>query len=36
VNGTPTFVVNGEVVVGSGALRAAVERQIEKARVAKR
>jgi protein-disulfide isomerase len=36
VNGTPTFVVNGEVVVGSGALRAAVERQLEKARVAKR
>jgi protein-disulfide isomerase len=28
VNGTPTFVVNGERVVGANALRAAVERQL--------
>ena len=36
VTGTPTFVVNGEVVVGSNALRPAVERQLEKARLARR
>jgi protein-disulfide isomerase len=36
VNGTPTFIVNGEVVVGSNALRAAVDRQLEKARLARR
>ncbi len=32
VNGTPTFVVNGERVVGSNALRTAVERQLAVAR----
>jgi protein-disulfide isomerase len=37
VNGTPTFVVNGESVVGGGpALRAAVERQLAQAKVAKK
>jgi protein-disulfide isomerase len=36
VTGTPTFVVNGEVVVGSGALRDTVQRHLEKARAAKR
>ncbi len=35
VNGTPTFVVNGEVVVGSGALREAVERSLKKVRLAR-
>jgi protein-disulfide isomerase len=35
VNGTPTFVVNGEVVVGSGALRDAVERSVQKVRLAR-
>ena len=35
VNGTPTFVVNGERVVGSNALRAAVERQLAVARSGK-
>jgi protein-disulfide isomerase len=28
VNGTPTFVVNGEKVIGSAALKGAVERQL--------
>jgi protein-disulfide isomerase len=32
VNGTPTFVVNGETVVGSAALRPAVERQLQAAK----
>jgi protein-disulfide isomerase len=37
VNGTPTFVVNGESVVGGGPqLRAAVERQLAQAKVAKK
>jgi protein-disulfide isomerase len=37
VNGTPTFIVNGETVVGGGpALRVAVERQLAQARVAKK
>jgi protein-disulfide isomerase len=36
VSGTPTFVVNGEVVVGSSALKPAVERQLKKAELAKR
>jgi protein-disulfide isomerase len=35
VNGTPTFVVNGERVVGSGALRTAVDRQLALARAGK-
>jgi protein-disulfide isomerase len=35
VNGTPTFVVNGERVVGSNALRTAVERQLAVAKVGK-
>jgi protein-disulfide isomerase len=34
VDGTPTFVVNGELVVGSAALKPAVERQLKKARLA--
>jgi protein-disulfide isomerase len=36
VTGTPTFVVNGEVVVGSGALRPAVERQLKKVELVER
>jgi protein-disulfide isomerase len=36
VTGTPTFVVNGEVVLGASGLRGAVERQLEKSRVAAR
>jgi protein-disulfide isomerase len=36
VTGTPTFVVNGELVLGGGGLRAAVERQLQRARVAGR
>jgi protein-disulfide isomerase len=32
VNGTPTFLVNGETVVGSAALRPAVERALQAAR----
>jgi protein-disulfide isomerase len=32
VSGTPTFVVNGEPVVGAGALKDAVRRHLEKAR----
>ncbi len=36
VTGTPTFVVNGEVVVGSGGLRDAVGRQLQRAKVAMR
>jgi protein-disulfide isomerase len=36
VSGTPTFVVNGEAVAGSGKLEDAVRRHLEKARVAKR
>ena len=36
VTGTPTFVVNGEVVPGSGGLQDAVIRQLAKARLAKR
>jgi len=36
VTGTPTFVVNGEVVVGSGAPRDTVQRHLEKAKMAKR
>jgi protein-disulfide isomerase len=36
VTGTPTFVVNGEAVVGSAQLKAVVARQLEKARVANR
>jgi protein-disulfide isomerase len=36
VTGTPTFVVNGEPVVGSAGLKDAVRRQLEKARVARR
>ena len=35
MNGTPTFVVNGERVVGSGALRPAVDRQLALARAGK-
>jgi protein-disulfide isomerase len=35
VSGTPTFVVNGERVVGSNALRTAVERQLAVARAGK-
>jgi protein-disulfide isomerase len=35
VNGTPTFLVNGERVVGSNALRTAVERQLAVAKVGK-
>ena len=35
VNGTPTFLVNGERVVGSNALRTAVERQLAVARAGK-
>jgi protein-disulfide isomerase len=35
VNGTPTFVVNGEPVTGSAALKDAVRRHLEKARGAK-
>jgi protein-disulfide isomerase len=35
VTGTPTFLVNGEQVVGSGALRDAVKRQLEKAKSAR-
>jgi protein-disulfide isomerase len=31
VNGTPTFVVDGEAVVGSGALKDAVKRHLDKA-----
>jgi protein-disulfide isomerase len=34
VNGTPTFVVNGEVVVGSVALRDALDRQLKRAKLA--
>jgi protein-disulfide isomerase len=34
VTGTPTFVVNGDVVVGSSALREAVDRQLGRARMA--
>ena len=34
VTGTPTFVVNGDVVVGAGALREAADRQLGKARLA--
>jgi hypothetical protein len=34
--GTPTFVVNGEVVVGSRGLEDAVRRQLDEARLAKR
>jgi protein-disulfide isomerase len=36
VTGTPTFLVNGELVLGGGGLRAAVERQLQRARVAGR
>jgi protein-disulfide isomerase len=37
VNGTPTFVVNGEPVVGGGpALRSTVERKLQSAKVAKK
>jgi protein-disulfide isomerase len=36
VTGTPTFVVNGEVVVGSAALKPAVERQLKKGELVKR
>ncbi len=36
VTGTPTFVVDGELVVGSTGLRDAVERKVKKARLAKR
>jgi protein-disulfide isomerase len=36
VNGTPSFVVNGELVVGTGSLRAAVARQLERVKVAGR
>jgi protein-disulfide isomerase len=36
VTGTPTFVVNGEIVLGSAGLRAAVERALQRARVAAR
>jgi predicted DsbA family dithiol-disulfide isomerase len=36
VTGTPTFVVNGEVVKGATGLRDAVARQLGGARVAKR
>jgi protein-disulfide isomerase len=37
VNGTPTFVVNGEAVVGGGpALKSAVERHLQQAKVAKK
>ena len=32
VNGTPTFIVNGETVVGSAALRPAIERQLQAAK----
>jgi protein-disulfide isomerase len=35
VTGTPSFVVNGDVVLGSTALREAVDRQLGKARLAK-
>jgi protein-disulfide isomerase len=35
VNGTPTFIVNGERVVGSSALRAAVDRQLAMAKAGK-
>jgi protein-disulfide isomerase len=35
VSGTPSFVVNGELVVGSGGLEAAVGRALEKARAAR-
>jgi protein-disulfide isomerase len=35
VSGTPTFVVNGERVVGANALRAAVERQLAVAKAGK-
>ena len=35
VNGTPTFLVNGERVVGSNALRSAVERQLAVAKAGK-
>ena len=34
VNGTPTFLVNGETVVGSAALRPAVERALQSAKAA--
>jgi protein-disulfide isomerase len=36
VTGTPTFVVNGEVVVGSGGLREVVDRRLKAARLAHR
>ncbi len=36
VTGTPTFVVNGEVVVGSTGLKDAIRRHLEKARLANR
>ena len=35
VNGTPSFVVNGELVVGSSGLEAVVGRALEKARAAR-
>jgi protein-disulfide isomerase len=34
VSGTPTFVVNGELVVGAGGLKDAVDRQLRRARAA--
>jgi protein-disulfide isomerase len=34
VNGTPTFLVNGELVVGSVALRDAIDRQLKRAKLA--
>jgi len=36
VTGTPSFVVNGELVLGSGSLRRVVEEQLKKARLAHR
>jgi protein-disulfide isomerase len=36
VTGTPTFLVNGEKVLGASGLRDAVDRQLQKARLAKR
>ncbi len=36
VNGTPSFVVDGELVLGSGGLRDAVQRHLQQAHLAKR
>jgi hypothetical protein len=36
VTGTPSFIVDGELVLGSAGLRAAVQRHLDQARLARK